>query len=1263
MLAGALQARSATDHEAWLRFRQALRRALSEGRLHASHGEGHWRTVETCAARMIPERVLTSIAPAEILLLVSACVAHDCFLPDQPGRRWLVDDPAQWGLDPAFAANLRRVSEIALDISRIARAPRWTYLGGQAVDLHRVISVLHVADRLDPEHTDCPAPADAEIEPEDIARWPNVYGVSIGLIDPREGIMRIDLTSTDRAQRRAAEAAMRPWCEEALQAVRNTLLACGMPFRKVEAHDLHARPSADMLAAQELMRTRAGTRRRPATPFKALEAYGEQDGHLLPARDEDTIRLSGRCLVSPLTVLTGESGVGKTSLAAAGLIPWLRLNDYEGVYARCLNDPIGSLLASARTLLPAGRTAASLPEAASILAETYNRPVILVLDQAQELFTRLGSRTRLDFAQQIAELLSMPSEPAHLLIAIQRDFFHHLIELQSVLPTILAEVITVPRLNRDQAEQVIHRSLGRFRLRFDHLVISHILDDLMTVEGILPVELQIVCDLLTNAVEEDETRVGFEVYRRIGPARRMLAGVLDARLRPFRFRRLTLARAILLNCVTAQGTKAILTAEECAVDTGADLATVRDVLAGLEEQKLLHRLTMNGKDAWELSHAYVAHWLEPSLRAAETEAKGIDDLLHRELNNYERFGELLDRDKLALIHDVRRRLTLTPEELDLLIRSSAATNYHPDYWLPRANELAVSQQMVLCIDLLYSPQPDLRDALRSMISRLDHKAILPTLLGSLQEADPAVRETALALLREVDQQIVRALERGDATQQQQAAYALGQIGARHAVAPLVEQVQAAASAEVREQAAEALAEIDRPRSAELLLRSLRTGTEVSRWNAAMALSRLGRDAAVRDRLRREAERADANDVLVFAYARACIEGQQFADAERLLQNLEKRQLPEAQKHRLATAWADLARWREDEQRGALSWPMYRGSAAGRAYTSVGLTLPLDLKWTFATSDRVYSSPAVAGSMVFIGSDDHKLYALDADSGLEIWTYQAPAAIRSSPCVLGELVIVPDAQGTLYALDAETGAQAWTRKLGHAVGASVRGHDDLAVIGTMGGQVVAFDPRTGEPKWTRALEGPVESSAALTSELVAIGGPNQGLWMLRASDGEVLWRYRTVGELRGSPAFTRHGVLVGDSEGRLDYLDRDGEVLWSNFLRGPVGCSAAVAHGLIYLGSADGEIAAFAHDTGRRVWTFETQGEFSASPAVAGQVVFIGSLAGDLFALDAQSGKQLWRYPTGYSIHSSPAVADRRLFVALRYYNMCAFAELSSDAEV
>ncbi len=1243
-------------------FFQRVERALAEGRLVARHGADHWRTVGLYAGRLVPERVFQQMAAGEVLVMAMAAVAHDLQPADGTGYDYLTDPPEVWGADATVANATRLVCEFASTGGRrLERMPRWSYIGREAVDLRRAGAVLLVADRIDLEHTDAPLPVVIrDVPTEKAARWPVERGLAVGLIDPREGLLRLDLTSPNKTWHRQIREHFLAHAEAALDVAKDIFLSSGMPFREIELHDLHAKPTADVARAQEAMRARAGSRRRPQRPFKPLDAFGEDEGHLLGARDEEVLRLTGRALTSPLTVLVGETGVGKTSIVQAGVLPWLREHGYDGVVARCLNDPTRSLLEATRKQLDpkykgdAAGDAGDLIEAARELSERATAPLLLVLDQCQELFTRLGSVTRLEFAKDLAALLALPREPVHVLLVIQSEFFFHLAELMPALPTIYHEVVELKRLTSDQAATVIRRALGRFRLRFDELVTTHLIDDLSTSEGILPVELQICCDTLHANVEEDEYTVGFDIYRRVGPARRILDGLLDNRLKGVRWRRQALAKGILVNCVTAQRTKALAPVEELSVDIGADEATTQELLDELIEAGLLGRLRLGTKWFYELRHEYLAQRLEPWITDIEREAKDVDDLLHREMNNYEKFQLLLDREKLRLIHQYRRRLTFTPEELELVIRSAAQERFEIEYWFARVNELTVSQQMVLSVDLLYSPEPDLRDALRAMISRLDHKAVLPTLLESLREADVAVRETAIDILREIDVNLVVALEQGDAATKQQAAYALGQIGARHAVRPLVETAQHGTE-EVREQAVEALAEIDRFRSSDLLIRSLRTGSRNSRWNAAAALGRLGRDQVIRDRVRREYERSDAPDSLCYAYARACLEGRQFETAEAVLDELDRRPVPDDQLHRLEQARQDLERLRKQEARGLFSWPMYRGSAGGSAYTPQRLNLPLELKWEFATGDCVYSSPVVASGAVFIGSTDKRLYSLDADSGRARWSYDAGAELRSSPCLVGDRVFVGDMEGVMHALESDSGRGLWRRRLGQSIGSSVRGGGERLFVGTADGDVVAFTP-DGDELWRVTLGGPVEASPASDQAVVAIGTPESGLLLLDAQTGEERWRLPVSGGLRGSPVLGEATLACGTGDGRVVVVDTEGRERWTAQLEDSVNSSPAIAHERLYVGTSTGAISCLDLAGGEVVWSFQAEGEVSASPTVAAQTVFVGSHGGHLYALKAASGELLWQYRTGYSIHSTPAVADGRLFVALRYYNLCAFAE-------
>ena len=63
-----------------------------------------------------------------------------------------------------------------------------------------------------------------------------------------------------------------------------------------------------------------------------------------------------------------------------------------------------------------------------------------------------------------------------------------------------------------------------------------------------------------------------------------------------------------------------------------------------------------------------------------------------------------------------------------------------------------------------------------------------------------------------------------------------------------------------------------------------------------------------------------------------------------------------------------------------------------------------------------SSPAVVAGVVYVGSGDSYVYALDADSGELRWRYSTGNGVFSSPAVVDGVVYVGSDDGYVYALD-------------------------------------------------------------------------------------------------------------------------------------------------------------------------------------------------------------------------------------------------------
>ena len=232
--------------------------------------------------------------------------------------------------------------------------------------------------------------------------------------------------------------------------------------------------------------------------------------------------------------------------------------------------------------------------------------------------------------------------------------------------------------------------------------------------------------------------------------------------------------------------------------------------------------------------------------------------------------------------------------------------------------------------------------------------------------------------------------------------------------------------------------------------------------------------------------------------------------------------------------------------------VYVGSGDGNLYAlelSTGRKL-----WQFPTGGRVRSTPAVDGGVVYVGSMDGKLYALDAATGRSIWTFETEGvridqqeagfdrrSIVSSPAVSGDLVFVGSRDARLYAVDRKTGRERW--RFGHKID-SMEGtpefswvlgspalSDGLVLTGSSDGHFFnAIEAGPGKEVWRFKTPENVLSSGALAGGQVFFGCEDGHLFALDAKSGVERWRFRTGAAVVSSPAVSGGVVYFGSDDG-------------------------------------------------------------------------------------------------------------------------------------
>ena len=308
-------------------------------------------------------------------------------------------------------------------------------------------------------------------------------------------------------------------------------------------------------------------------------------------------------------------------------------------------------------------------------------------------------------------------------------------------------------------------------------------------------------------------------------------------------------------------------------------------------------------------------------------------------------------------------------------------------------------------------------------------------------------------------------------------------------------------------------------------------------------------------------------------------------------------------------------------------------------------------WHYKTGGAVNSSPAVYGGIVYVGSDDGYLYAINVATGALKWKSPTAGKIYySSPAVSGTTVYVGSYSPNLWAINTANGAVRWTYGDGSVVySPTVVGN--TVYFGTNSGNIYALDATTGAKRWNSPTGGLVSATPAVANGIVYAGSHDGLVYAIDAVTGAQKWTYDAVNYISGSAAVGYGRVFVAASDSYVYALDPDtGLVLSQTSAPYSVIVSPALGYGMAYTATfgPQGIVDAWKPRLASK-WDTSFGGDsFVSSPAIAGGVIYIGGLGthsdGSLYALDAHTGAELWSSGTSGQIQSSPAVADGRVFV-------------------
>ncbi len=233
---------------------------------------------------------------------------------------------------------------------------------------------------------------------------------------------------------------------------------------------------------------------------------------------------------------------------------------------------------------------------------------------------------------------------------------------------------------------------------------------------------------------------------------------------------------------------------------------------------------------------------------------------------------------------------------------------------------------------------------------------------------------------------------------------------------------------------------------------------------------------------------------------------------------------------------------------------------------------------------IYSTPAVAEDLVYVGTYGGQIYALNADTKAVRWVY--PRATNASiGGIVGNLVVV----------------------------------DDTIYVGSSNGKVYALNTTTGDLKWEFDTGEKIWTTPVVDEGVVYIGSFNRDLFALSSQDGSQIWKVELPTAMCSTPvvykdklifgAFDRFLYTADKSDGRIRELFQGGNWFWAK----PV-----IKGNIIYAACLDKSVYAINADTGIAQWK-QTTGAVASNPVLVNDLLITISKSGEMQFINADSG--------------------------------------------
>jgi len=288
-------------------------------------------------------------------------------------------------------------------------------------------------------------------------------------------------------------------------------------------------------------------------------------------------------------------------------------------------------------------------------------------------------------------------------------------------------------------------------------------------------------------------------------------------------------------------------------------------------------------------------------------------------------------------------------------------------------------------------------------------------------------------------------------------------------------------------------------------------------------------------------------------------------------------------------------------------------------------------WDSRESALLSGGPVVSVDKVFIGSENGKLYTLDAQTGELLWQANIKGEILNAPAVDSGVVVANSASGIMKAFNVETGKELWKVEK-EVPSLTLRGISTPVIVsggvlvGTDKGNVNVYLLDKGQQGWSTEIGEPtgstelervidVDSAPVVFGDRIYAISSRGNLVAIELKSGRILWKrqyssYRQI-------AIYRNTIFLTNLRGYVYAIDRvNGIERWSNLtLANRKVTGPAIVDDYVVVGDFEGYLHWLNQETGEIVARHKVDGSgIHSTPTVVDNILYSQSRNGDLQAI-------------------------------------------------